>query len=410
MDLETFQSLLTPAGQTALAAAATFEPTEATFLPCFEKLRKAVPPDLARAALETAILRGKARVKFPHADRMYFTREALEQSSGDVISRYRAGRFREFGTVADLCCGIGGDTLGLASRGLPVGQAFSVSVNSDRLEACPTEAVEREPLLAAMAEANALACGVAHRVRVHIGDVLSIPLPDVQAAFADPGRRSGGRRFLALKDYLPPPAAIRDRFPPGFPLAFKLAPGMARDELEAWDAEAEFISVYGELKECVLWCGPLKTTTRRATLLPGGHTLASNEVEDVLPQPPSQPRGFVFDPDAAVIRAGLEHVQAEQLDLAPIDDGVAFFTGESATESPFGNWYRVEHANRFHAGRLRDYLRSQNVGRVTILKRASNLDADDVQRKWKLDGAEHRHVILTRSEGQNWAIVAVPCL
>src|SRR5580692_9270551 len=114
MDLATFPALLAISGQQALADAMALEPTEAGFLACFEKLRKRHPAPLAKAAIEAALLRIKARSKFEFAAEMYFTREALEQASGDHAAAHRTKRFVPFGVVADLCCGIGGDSLALA--------------------------------------------------------------------------------------------------------------------------------------------------------------------------------------------------------------------------------------------------------------------------------------------------------
>src|SRR5215208_4993344 len=136
MDLDTFQHLLTPAGQAALADAAALAPTQAGYLAAFSRLRKRHPPELAKAALETVLLRAKARDKFSLADRLYFTREALEQASGEVVSRYRAGRFAAFNLVLDLCCGVGMDALQLALAGRRV------------------YGIEADPLKAAMANAN----------------------------------------------------------------------------------------------------------------------------------------------------------------------------------------------------------------------------------------------------------------
>ena len=94
--------------------AMALSPTEARFLTCFEKLRKRYPIEIAKAALETAILRQKAASKFQNAARMFFTKEALEQSSSEIVAQHRATRFRGSQHIADLCCGIGGDALALA--------------------------------------------------------------------------------------------------------------------------------------------------------------------------------------------------------------------------------------------------------------------------------------------------------
>src|SRR3970282_1956180 len=111
MNLSDFHALLTPAGQAALAAAHALSPREDDFLAHLQRLQTTIPTPLAKAALETAILRARAAPKFTRAARMYFTREALEQTTGEAIARYRAARYAGLGALADLGCGIGGDTL-----------------------------------------------------------------------------------------------------------------------------------------------------------------------------------------------------------------------------------------------------------------------------------------------------------
>ncbi len=387
MDLPAFRELLTPAGQAALAAANALEPTDAGYLAAFERLRKRYPAALAKAALETALLRQKARAKFARADNLYFTREALEQASSEAVASYRATRFVGFARVLDLCCGIGADAIAMAAAG------------------CRVEAIDSDPLRLAMAEANAAACGVADRIQFHCGDILSMPLPPADAAFVDPSRRAGDRRFLDPDRYQPPLGEVVTRFPRGFPLAAKIAPGVARGDLERFDAGAEFISSRGELKECVLWFGPLATSRWKATLLPGPHSLESDRPEP--PPLPAELREYLFDPDPAVIRANLLGLLAEKLEAAPIEAGVALLSGDRALASPFAECYRVEHAAPFQIGRLHEELRTRNVGRVTILKRAVPIDVNEVSRKLKLAGGEHRHLILTRARGRTVAIIAV---
>lgn len=384
MNLAAFHELLTPIGQAALTRAAALGPTEATFLACFEKLRKDYPPELTKAAIETVILRGKARVKFTQAERLYLTREALEQASGEVVARHRAARFAPFGVVADLCCGIGGDALALASQGLTV------------------HAVERDPLRAAMTRANAAAVGLDERICVHEADALSVELPPVRAVFADPSRRDGGNRHLDPENYTPPLSAIRARFARDFPLGVKIAPGVAWDQIVGVGSEVEFVSVNGELKECVLWFGPLRTTTRRATVLPAGLSLTADK--------PSAPtlgavKEYVFEPDPAVVRAGLAGLLAEQLGLHALDQTVMLLSGSVPVVSPFVTCYHVDWTDHYHPRRLNDYLRRHAVGRVTPVQIGSRIDPREVMRSLKLDGPDHRAVILTRMAGEQCMIV-----
>src|SRR5205814_8320 len=61
---------------------------------------------VARTALvlEQVELRAKARDKFSAADNLFFTRRGLEQATDEQLANYKAQRFAEALTVADLCC------------------------------------------------------------------------------------------------------------------------------------------------------------------------------------------------------------------------------------------------------------------------------------------------------------------
>ena len=92
MELDTFEWLLTDAGQGLLQLIG-----EESSLGAMQRLRSTYSPEQVAAAASTAQLRDKARDKFgTAAQHMYFTREALEQSTrlpaaaGPVA--HRAGR------------------------------------------------------------------------------------------------------------------------------------------------------------------------------------------------------------------------------------------------------------------------------------------------------------------------------
>lgn len=385
MEVATFDRLLAPEGDAALAAATELAPTEARYPACADRLGKRFPPDLARAALDTVMLRIRAQVKFSRADRMFFTREALEQATSEPVATYRAERLAGFGTVADLCCGIGGDAVAFAGAG------------------CGVVAVDRDPLRLRMAEANLAAYGRTGRfVR---SDVIADALPVTDAVFADPGRRPGDRRVLSVRDYEPSVDALLARLPAGTPFGVKVAPGVPRDDIRRFDAEAEFVSLGGELKECVFWFGPLKRAAVRAVVLPGRHTLTSDG-----PPPPvaevRSPGRFLLDPDPAVTRSNLVGVLAAEIGAWGIDHDIAMLTSDTHTPTPFAVAYRVEEVLPFHAKRVGEWLRARGVGRVTMVKRGSQVDADELRSRWKLKGSDHRAVILTRAEGEAVAVVA----
>lgn len=385
MDVATFDRLLSPEGAAALVAAAELAPTEARYPACADRLAKRFPRDLARAALDTVMLREKARAKFSQADRMLFTREALEVATAEPVAAHRAKRFAGYGTVADLCCGVGGDAIAFARVG------------------CGVVAVDRDPLRLRMAEANLAVHGLTGRFT--LADVLTDPLPPADAVFADPGRRSGDRRVLSVRDYEPPIDALLSRLPNGIPFGVKVAPGVPWVDVERFDAEAEFVSLDGELKECVLWYGPLKSATVRATVLPGGHTLTGQRV---LTSADVRPAGrYLLDPDPAVTRSGLVDAFAATVGAGRIDPGGVMLATDQPTPSPFATAYRVDEVVPFHAKRIGEALRSRGVGSVTMVKRGLDIDTEGLRSRWKLTGTGYRAVILTRAAGKPVAVIAV---
>jgi hypothetical protein len=385
MDLRTFEALLTPDGQALLAEAVEMAPTTETLLVSFRRLGKlGESSELVRAALETALLRQKARAKFSRADAMYFVREALEQSTAEAVARHRARRFAGFGVIGDLCCGIGGDAIALAGVGRVV-------------------AVDLDPLRLAMAGQNLLAHDRRDRVELRQADLRRDPPPEADALFFDPSRRPAGRRTISVRDYEPPLELVHPWLARTPAIAAKIAPAVPWTELAAFDAEAEFVSLHGELKECVLWFGPLRTVGRRATLLPAGDTLAAEA--PALAAPPGPPLTYLYDPDPAVVRAGLVSDLGLQLDARPIDAGIAFLTGQKFLPTPFATAYRVEEAMPFNLKRLRARLRELRVGRVTVLKRGSAVDVVQLQWQLRLGGSEMRVLVLTKVEGRPFVLI-----
>ncbi len=404
MNLPSFHALLSPSGQSALASAAEFEPTEESFLSCLAKLQKKYPAELATAALETVILRRKARAKFSRADAMYFTRAGLEMASGETISRYRAQRFappsassgqalrhasrqgKPFARVADLCCGIGGDAIGLAHGVL---------------------AVDIDALHLALAAANLAAYDL--RADLIEADLTRTPPPPADALWFDPARRAQGRRVFSVRGYQPPLDVIREWMKSAPALGAKISPGVKLSELADYDCEMEFISENGDLKECALWFGPLKTATRRATLLSSHSSpisLTAPPPHSHTPAPAtSSPMNYLYEPDPAVMRAGLVADLAAQIGAHQLDADIAYLTSNSLTPTPFARPFAIEADMPFSQKRLREKLRAMNVGRVTVKKRGSPLDPDEFARSLRLKGGEERILFLTHVQGKAWILI-----
>jgi hypothetical protein len=388
MDIATFRFLLTAAGQHLLAEAADRQPTDASLLADLTALRKKHSPEQSAAALEIVRLRERAAVKFSQAKRMYFTRTALEQASGELIAAFRAQRFRRIGVrrVADLGCGIGGDSLALAAVAQVLG-------------------LDRDGLRLSMAQANLAALGLADRFQPLQTDLVTWRPPVVDALFFDPGRRDAdGRRIRSVLDYHPSLSLI-DCWLPIVPcLGVKISPGVDYAELPS-GAEVEFISERGIVKETMLWFGDLASgVRRRATLLPCGDSMVSGSHE-VIPVGP--PRTYLYEPDGAVIRAHLVEQLAQRLNATKLDSDIAYLTADALTDTPFARAYAIESYMPFNLKRLRAHLRTLGVGQVVVKKRGSPIDPQDLIRWLRLEGEEERVLFLTHLDGEPIVIVGM---
>jgi len=386
--------LLSPPGEALLGELAGQSVNERTLLEQTERLRRDYPADVVAAALDLTLLRRKARRKFSRADEMFLTRQALEQASAEVVARYRARRFRRYTRVADLCCGIGGDALALARR-------------------AEVLAIDHDPLRLSLVEANARAYDVADRVHTLCTDATSTPLDLEVALWADPARRAGGRRAFSVKDYVPPlaallPAALRA---PG--AGIKLSPGVRYRELDAalgdTPYEVEIISVRGHAREAVLWLGELRTVRRRATLLPGEHTLTDASAPPAIPT--RAPERYLYEPDPAVIRAHLVEHLAVKLSATKLDPEIAYLTSDRQVETPFARAYRIDEAMPFQLKRLNRRLRAIEIGELAIKKRGFPVDPERFRHRLRYartPGGPIVVLILTHVQGQPTALFCRP--
>jgi hypothetical protein len=388
IDPETLRQLLAPIGQEALAIAEAVEPDEADFLPIFQRLTRRFPTPIARAAVEQAILRRRARTKFSHADRMYFTREALEQATSEPLAQYRATRLHGFQHIFDLGCGIGGDTLALANVAPVIG------IDIDRI---------RLVLLAANAQALGLQEAIS-LVQANLYD-LGMRFPPRSCGFFDPARRVHDRRLHSVNAYQPPIRMVHEWTSSLEGLAVKVSPAVDLEQIAGYDCEVEFVSWRGQLKEAILWFGALRGANIKATILPGPHSMTG---EAQPPLPLSSPLTYLYEPDPAVIRAGLIRNLGRRMNAHQIDPTIAFLTSDDLIKTVFARAFQIETVVPFSLKRLRTALRSRDVGSVTIKKRGSGVDTDDLIRRLRLNGSREETVILTRTNGRMVALIVEP--
>ncbi len=352
-------------------------------------LRKVFPAEVVRAALTLADLRKQARPRFSRADDMWFDRIRLEQATQEVVARHKAQRFAacEGKTVVDLCCGAGADTVELARH-------------------APVLAVDLSPLATWFTERNAEVYGVADRVRTQVSTVEQIAI-DQEFVHLDPDRRTHGHRQVRLEFGSPGLPYLQQLTQQAAGGAIKVSPA-SNFGGKFTNCEIELVSVAGECKEATIWFGKLRQPAPfRATILPQGVSIAGNPWE-------FRPRlealqKYLFDPDPAVVRAGLVDCAAEQLGLWRLDDAEEYLTGSSLVESPLTRGFEVIANLNNNTREIRDFFRTSPFGQVEIKCRHMSIDADAIRRKLPLPGKEPGVLIFARIAGKARAIVARRC-
>ncbi|MDF2980183.1 MAG: hypothetical protein K0S40_4911 [Actinomycetospora sp.] len=390
--------LRTPEGVAAADRAAALVAEGVEVLPGVARLRAEVGVAHAGPAWELARLRARARPVFgADADVLFLTADALEQAGRPELAARRAGRLLAGGApaVADLGCAAGTDTIALARAGVDV------------------VAVDLDPVARELTAANVEALGLADRVRVVAGDVVDLVadardgrVAGCPAAVMDPARRAGGRRQLDPDRWSPPwstVTALLDRVPS---TVVKVAPGLDHDRVPA-GVEAEWVSVGGSIVEALLWGRGLSTTWRRATVVRDGvHELTAHTDPGLAPTGPV--RGWLHEPDPAVIRSGLVACVAGELDATLIDPTIAYLTSDAPAASPWVSSYRVTEVLPFNLKKLRALLRARGVGRVVVKKRGSPIEPEALARQLRGPGSGSAVVVVTRVAGAPTVLVCAP--
>ncbi len=346
------------------------------------QLRREFPERLVRGAFALCELRRKAAARFSRAAEMWFDRRGLEQATSEAVARHKARRFE--GATFDLCCGVGGDALALAERG-------------------PVNAVDSNPVACLRTEWNAEAYGVLPQVTVECLDAEAVDAGQA-LVHIDPDRRAqSAGRAVRVEDYVPGLPFLQNMTRSFRGGAIKLSPA-ANFGGKFADVEVELVSLNGECKEATIWFGELRGKEPwRATVLPSGETLAGEPLDYAVAISP--PLGFVYDPDPAIVRAGLVDAAAERLGLARLDAAEEYLTGTERVESGFVKAFEVLAELPNNLADIRAYFRTADFGQVEIKCRHIPIDAEQVRRRLPLNGNQPAVLIFARLGGRSRALI-----
>lgn len=393
MDLEAFRWLLSGPGQDLLRRATeAYGDSGGDVLRTTTALRRDVTGEEAAARVAAAVtqvqLRHRAEVKLGEdAARMYFTPDGLEQATRRRVADHRAARLAAAApaSVLDVGCGIGGDLVAFARAGMTVA------------------GIDRDPLRVEVARANLEALGLGGAVLEASAEDLDLDAFGV--VFADPARRTDAGRVFDVEGWSPPWPFVERLLRRA--AVVKLAPGLPHDIVPA-GVEAEWVSHDGDVKEAVLWSSYLATARRRATVIRTGGLATLTDEDDPGEQNVRAVGRFLYEPDGAVVRAGLVTAVAAGVEGGLVDEHIAYVTSDASYRTPFARSYEVLEELPYQEKALRAALRERHVGRLTIKKRGVDVVPEELRKRLALSGDEEATLVMTRVAGKGTALLVRP--
>ena len=397
MEREDFIRLAGAAGQALLAQIDYSSTTDVLAL--VAKLRSdGNDPATVAAVLTQAKLRKRGQAKFGEfADQMLFTEAGLEQASRLRVAALHAGRFRSAGIkqVADLGCGIGAESMALASLGIDV-MAF-----------------ELDEVTAAVATYN---LALFENVKVEIADVEQLDLSQFEALFFDPARRElhGPKKATTQRHFDPANYSPNYNFcienAKTKPTGIKLGPGHDKKQIPE-GTEAQWVSVDGDLVEMSLWFGKVArdNIARSALLIKGDFKDEINSPNSSSASAPLAKLGrYVYEPDNSLIRSGLIAEFSEPVGLTLIAPDIAYLSSDTRIHSPWMKGYEVIDDLVFDRKKLKAYVRENNIGILEIKKRGSDISPEELRKQLAPKGEGAATLIVTRVGDAHRVLVAQP--
>ncbi|MCH2123434.1 MAG: class I SAM-dependent methyltransferase [Pirellulaceae bacterium] len=354
-----------------------------------KRLRKHLSSEQTHLVLEQTQLRHRAREKFSHAAHMFFTRKGFEQSTDETIARYKSQRFALHSKVADLCCGIGGDTLGIA-------QIANVT------------AVDRCDATAFFAKTNCERLGL-HNVEVQAQDIRELDLSKFQAIHVDPDRRVLGKRTSQVQGGEPGLKTLCSLVERYQNVAIKLSPTAVLPIDMERRGELEWIESRGECRQLVAWFGNLayRPGSRQATMVVGDKIESFGVSEPTTPTLGQSPviGKYLYEPRPSILAADLTSSIANAHELNAIAPGIPYLVSNQRIDHPMLRGWMIHTWLPFDLRRLRAKLQDANFMVLDVKKRGVDLSPRTIARKLHGTGEKPITLIVTRHENRVIALI-----
>ena len=307
-------------------------------------------PDVCQTAIELLGARERAPRENPMARRLFYTKAALEQSSCAAMAKYHSALFTPGSMVVDAGCGIGMDTLAIAS------------------DAHNMLSMDVDPVHCLYTRLNSEIAGISHRVTVVKADVMQCRLEHSQRLFADPMRRNESGRLLDPSMWSPPLNFYLNLENDVDHIVIKASPMLKPDSMLLAGRQIRYIEWNGECREALICCG--KTIHQRDVKMAVNLTSGSDMLSYVCGSPSIAKIGrYLIDPSPSVLAADMLPELADQLSAWRISAGCGYLSSNELVPSTFAKHYHVVDAFKYHRKELMRYLKNHSARSVVLKKR-----------------------------------------
>ncbi len=277
------------------------------------------------------------------------------------VAEFHASLFPPEDHVVDMTCGLGADLIALARRGLVTGY----DTDAERIKLAR------------------------HNLEVHDLDACLVQHTNgsdpLEYAFADPARRSGGKRVSRDADaYEPSLDELVPVLSNAKGAALKLSPLLDDRLLESLGGQVVFVSYERECREALVLYGICRREAPvEAVHIESGEWLAGGEqavfgFDSV--------DAYFYEADPAAIRAHALGELCDRFDLRPLGDSGGYLTGETEIRSPWLRGYRVLSSGKADVSSTKAKLVELGSATPVVKQRAAGLDVVKLQKQLKMTG------------------------
>ncbi|HMA65330.1 MAG: class I SAM-dependent methyltransferase, partial [Fibrobacterota bacterium] len=320
------------------------------------KLAALFTPEERIRVTEWITLSEKIKSKFDVSQLLLCDRLAYEQSTGRLLSDWKSRLWPANVTIADLCCGMGGDSLFLPDTHSVIG-------------------IDLDPFRLIMFKTNGELLN--KKMFTIQADALTFP---TRATYAhiDPARRNDRNQNQRKLELTPSWEQVQSIASHYTGLMVKLPPAFP-DELVPATSHQLFLGSSKDCLEILLLLGEWSHLSFKENCCAVHADTGDMYSADRTSIPESLDTGtgcIIWEPSPVMIRSHLYRHWGKCHGLSQLDRSVAYLTGNTIIHEPWARGYRVIDSCTMHQSTIRSMLRKHDIGNLIIKKRGVDIDPD----------------------------------